>query len=703
MKLFTKTLCCFIGVILAQSSLTIALLTSITRQHNAENALKELRSEAGIVRENYMTWKRVIWKTLLDIRRDAVLLDALRQRPERAFQQASLAYLEKISGMAGIDVLLLRYARRGQADIIPITSNNFSFLELQPLERRKPHPYLTAQFIGQQLCLIGIVGIESPGAEPLADLFLIKRLDREFCQQLIVNRPSQAAFFLNSAYLAGTQAMPFKLDAPNAPAYLIEMRRIGEHAAVFPIERVAEAQPLFLRITLSNAGYMKRLATLERAVWSVTALSAALAVAFGLLLSSTITRPIRKLLSAMQRIRAGLYDTALEARSRSEIGELVRGFNEMARKIHWDKERMQAYIHEITVLKDYNEKIIQSIRAGLVIFNAQGMVEKVNRAFVEQFGLNESSVLGKAARDLPLGLFDAESLGQLRAILRGERQEYARIVRLDRHQVYDLKGYPIFSHDAEASEPARPFGCVVVLENISKKIEFEEKIFQAEKLSSISMLSAGVAHEINNPLSSIMTNAQNLLEEESDAEKRVSLRWIEQETRRIAAIVRKLLEFSSPPPREQSGADVNQVISETLTLLSYSLKRTQQIDITTDLADGLPLASMSTDELKQVMLNLLKNAMQAIERQGEICVRTAHDASAAAILVRVEDSGCGISEELLPRIFDPFYTTKTRGDGTGLGLSVVYGLLTKYGGAIAVSSRVGTGTQAQLTLPVLAE
>lgn len=115
----------------------------------------------------------------------------------------------------------------------------------------------------------------------------------------------------------------------------------------------------------------------------------------------------------------------------------------------------------------------------------------------------------------------------------------------------------------DVQELARPFGCVVVLENIGKKIEFEEKFSGGKTLVPLDAFRRS-RHEINNPLGSIMTNAQNLIEEETDAEKRVPLRWIEQETRRIAAIVRNLLEFSSPHPREQSGADVNQVISETL-------------------------------------------------------------------------------------------------------------------------------------------
>ncbi len=701
MKLFTKMLLGFIGAVIVQSSLTIGLLTNMTRRDNYENALKELKAETQMVRENYMAWKRNLWKLLIDI----------HQSPPSADWQALTADWQHAAKGAGIDVILLRFAGEERAEMLPISVNHFSPQQLAALKNRKPHPYMELRFIGQQLCLIGLLNMPAPSsadasASHLLEMFLIKRIDPEFCQKLVLNRRSHAAFFSGAMFVSGTRHAPLERDVLTyrsaAPIYRIEMERLGENTAFQSVETLENEQRLFLRVAVSNAGYIRRVAALEQALWLATVLSAVLSVVCGFFISSTITRPLRKLLDAMQKIRAGVYDTALELRLRGEIGELVRGFNEMARTLHWDKEQMHAYIHEITVLKDYNENIIQSIRAGMVIINAALRVEKVNSAFLHYVGLEDVAVIGQPAQEIAPELFDAEMVAQLRAILRNERQDYSKIFRRQPHQVYEMKCYPISSHEDDGAASSAPMACVVVLENISKKLEFEEKIFQAEKLSSISMLSAGVAHEINNPLGSIMTNVQNLIDDETDEDKRVSLHWIEKETRRIATIVKHLLDFSSSHQHEPLGADVNHVVNETLTLISYSLKKTQKIDLVTDFAEGLPFARISPDELKQVMINLLKNAMQAIEQHGTITIRTGQEAQNGQIVVMVEDTGIGIPEERLPRIFDPFYTTKNGGEGTGLGLSVVYGILNKYEGTISVSSQVAVGTQIRLAIPMQA-
>jgi two-component system NtrC family sensor kinase len=202
-----------------------------------------------------------------------------------------------------------------------------------------------------------------------------------------------------------------------------------------------------------------------------------------------------------------------------------------------------------------------------------------------------------------------------------------------------------------------------------------------------------MAHEINNPLSSILTNVQNLLEEEPGSTRRVSLKWIEQETRRIARLVQELLNFASAGSPQAGGCALNPVVEQTVGLLSRSLPEAIRVD--TRLAADLPLSAASADELKQVVLNLVKNSIQAIEGRGRILVRTGLSRDGLSLVV--SDTGRGMPRALIPRIFDPFFTTKD--EGTGLGLSVVYGIVTKYGGALSVRSREGRGTRIALSLP----
>jgi signal transduction histidine kinase len=284
--------------------------------------------------------------------------------------------------------------------------------------------------------------------------------------------------------------------------------------------------------------------------------------------------------------------------------------------------------------------------------------------------------------------------------------------------VFEIKLYPLSAGSpAEGGERAassqscgsaapRGFagsGCVFTAEDISEKVELEHRIFQAEKLSSLSVLSAGVAHEINNPLSSIMSNVQNLLEEERANEKRASLKWIEQETRRIAKIIRELLNFSSSGRGENAGCDVKEVIDGIVGLIRYSIKKEKNITIETELPGDLPRSVIDEDELKQVIINLIYNSIQAIEVSGAVRVRAYRDGAGGgnegSIGVTVEDDGKGMNRETLRHVFDPFFTTKGGSGGTGLGLSVVYGILKKYSGAIDVQSAEGKGTSVRLVLP----
>jgi len=717
MKLFTKTLLFFISVIIFQSSLTTFLITNITKRSNLEDAIKELKNETTIVFDNYNSWKRGIWKALIEIQQDQQIVDILQNYRDAPFQKTLTGYLKDILLVSGIDIFVLKNSSHAETEIISITYNNFSLSELQELGNRKTHPYIEFRLLGNQLCMIGITRLElddETDKRPFSyiDLFIIKRVDRDFCKQLILNRHSHVSFFLDNQYLSGTLDESAFIEIPGLTnfdtagydVHDIEMEKAGYNIAIQKLEKLpiaGGARQLFLVTVLSNSPYITRLTVLEKTVLYLTILSALLTIMLSLFLSRNITLPIKNLLLAMQRIRRGKYDTTIdEIQSHNEIDELFQGFNEMARKIRQDKERMENYIHEITVLKDYNEKIIHSIGAGIIIINENLDVEKINNSFLEHFNLDEQYVLGRNVRHLNLDVIDDAIVENVQAILRRDKEEYSKVKRAKKNKVYEMKLYPINSPDEDGVNTRETVGCVLVVEDISRKIEFEEKIFQAEKLSSISMLSAGVAHEINNPLSSIMTNVQNLIEEEEDREKSVSLRWIEQETRRIAKIVQKLLDFSSSDLDSIQGTDVNRLITETITLIKYSLKKTQDIAITTNLEEDIPYAGMSQDEFKQIIINLVKNSIQAIEVRGNILIKT-RGGQDGTICVTIEDDGIGIREEIIPHIFDPFYTTKHNGEGTGLGLSVVYGIINKYRGTITVTSKEGKGTRISLAIPLL--
>ena len=698
MKLFYKTLLFFVGVIAFQSALTILLVSGLTRRSNLAEARRELADEAAIIYESFNSWKRQMWASLIGIgndRRLARTLDPSAASSRRAYGGP----LQELILVAKVDCLILKRPGAEILEVLPSGYLTFTAAELGALQRVKPHPYLELRILHGTLCLVGVTIIPLSGSRHL-EAYLIKRLDQEFCAQLTLNRKSRVVLLLGQRELAGSGPPPAPaFDPRGMPSSYLERynQRLGGERLNLAFQRIGrleqeeQGEELFLGTFLSNEPYNRRILQAGQGVLLISAAGALATCLLSLYLSRNITHPIASLLSAMQRLKAGAYDTRVGARGGYEIQRLFGGFNDMAEKLAGSRAALQDNLQETLLLKEYNEKIINSIQAGIAIVDRGLRVEKANRAFQGCFGLDGRQVLGARLESLGIDLVDAPLLERIRSILSGQQDSFAEVKRSGGGRVFELKLYPFFSPGARHPQAS---GCILMAEDISAKTELEQKIFQAEKLSSISMLSAGMAHEINNPLSSILTNVQNLLEEEPGSTRRVSLKWIEQETRRIARIVQELLNFASAGSPQAGGCALNPVVEQTVGLLSRSLPEGLRID--TRLAADLPPSAASADELKQVLLNLVKNSIQAIEGRGRILVRTGLSRDGRLSLV-ISDTGRGMPRALIPRIFDPFFTTKD--GGTGLGLSVVYGIVTKYGGALTVRSREGRGTRIALSLP----
>ncbi len=229
----------------------------------------------------------------------------------------------------------------------------------------------------------------------------------------------------------------------------------------------------------------------------------------------------------------------------------------------------------------------------------------------------------------------------------------------------------------------------------------EEEIIQSKKLASIGILTAGVAHELTNPLNNISMMAQNFIEyyDSLTAEERIGLMSkVEGETERIQEIVRNLLDFSKPKEANLQKADVNAVIAKTMSLVQNMLD-VSNINTKLGLSEDLPEVYLDAHQIQQVLVNLVTNAVQAMSSGGMLFIGSRAGKKGDSIEITVKDSGRGISPEFLPHIFDPFFSTK--GDaGTGLGLSVSYGIIKNHKGEIRVESKAGVGTTFTIELPV---
>jgi len=226
---------------------------------------------------------------------------------------------------------------------------------------------------------------------------------------------------------------------------------------------------------------------------------------------------------------------------------------------------------------------------------------------------------------------------------------------------------------------------------------------RSEKLASVGLLAAGIAHELNNPLTGILTFSHLVRKQlPDDSPEAEDLELVIQETKRCAAIIRRLLDFAREKTPEKKYSDINKLIKETTHLIHQSAQ-VADIDIILDLDEALPAVWVDEDLVKQVIMNMLVNAQHAIDEGGRISVRTRDrrdDDKNDMVEISIADTGCGISEENMQRIFDPFFTTKGVGKGTGLGLSVSHGTIVAHGGMIEVSSEVGVGTEFHIYLPI---
>ncbi len=366
--------------------------------------------------------------------------------------------------------------------------------------------------------------------------------------------------------------------------------------------------------------------------------------------------------------------------------------------LHEAEDRLEA---EMTGLLD-------SIESGVLLLDASGHIVRASDRLAAIFGFESRRLLELGTLDALIDslayhlLRPAETAARWREhVRRGDEASWDEfeLVRPSR-KIVERFARPL--HKADGTR----LGWLEVYRDITGQRMIQSKLLQTEKMAALGQIVSGIAHELNNPLTSIQGYAQLLLTRRSAVDRTGDAQRISQEAERAGRIVKNLLLFARETKPERGAVDLNDVIERTLSLRAYELKL-QNIDLELALDPGIPQTLADAAQLQQVVLNLIVNAEQAIvlgrgeePRNGRILIRTRRLAG-DRLAMEVSDDGPGIAPEIVARIFDPFFTTKPPGVGTGLGLSIAYGIVQEHGGEVSVDSLQGRGATFTVELPAL--
>ncbi len=344
--------------------------------------------------------------------------------------------------------------------------------------------------------------------------------------------------------------------------------------------------------------------------------------------------------------------------------DLEEQVNEQTSKIAREREKLST--------------ILNAIGGGIILIDKQGKILWANEMIKEIF---KTEVAGKYCEELWTDCDISSTYAK-------DNIE-TTIISLKNNKSLQMITAPV------KDEQGQVYRYIRLIQDITEMKKMEEQIINSEKLASIGRLAAGIAHEIGNPLTSIFSYIQILRELEDDKFKKESIETIYFHIKRISEILKQLSGFSKMPAIELKACQVNEVIENSTRLIQYD-KQAQNIVIIKELADSLPDITVDLNQLSQVFINLILNAVDAMLDGGRLTVRSyAEDNN---IVIEFEDTGVGIPREKLHMIFDPFYTTKEK--GTGLGLAVSYNILKKMNGTLTVDSEPGKGTVFKITLPI---
>ncbi len=509
-------------------------------------------------------------------------------------------------------------------------------------------------------------------------------------------------------------------DRPEVEKQIAELETLGHQ-----LEKMAEQA-----IGLSWLPIQVATGKAQTYSWIFAVQAGLIGVVLAFYFSQLLVKPIRQLLRVTKKVAEGDFSQVIPMKSKDEIGELAESFNRMVASLEQGRTQLQQSAQELRGTKETLENIVQSSVDAIVATDPKGRITFANRSM-------QDLILGQAGQKenligVPMARLYSGGLAEARKIM-SILQEHGQLMNYETTMVSRGRVIPILtSASLLKDERGAVIGTLGVIKDLTEKKNLEEDLkkaqadlVQTEKLAAIGRLASGVAHEMNDPLTSILTFGNLLREDTREGDpSRESLDIIVKEATRAKRIVSDLLSFSREAKPSLEWVDLNDVMNLSLLLLEKQGVM-EGIEVQLDLAGELPLVRADAGQMHQVFTNLLLNAVQAMNsnaaREGPsergLCPKRLFlhsrfwenpdqslsiPSSPAGPFIRVviRDTGSGIAPENLDKVFDPFFSTKGTGEGTGLGLYIVSGILKNYGAEYHLESTVGQGTTFTVDFPL---
>jgi len=405
-----------------------------------------------------------------------------------------------------------------------------------------------------------------------------------------------------------------------------------------------------------------------------------------------LVKPLRKVSSFFKSVVTGEkgLDTKFDVRGDDEISEVVKSFNQMISHLKTSEDEL------ISSEMKYR-RIFEGSKDAIVLIDYAGPIRDVNHSGVELWGYESKE---EFIKEMSLNnlFIKREALNDF--LVRIEREGFVKDYEtvLKRKDGGEINGLITATLRKDGDNNICGYECII--KDITERKRMEKRIREADKLASIGQLAAGVAHEINNPLAIILGYVRLLLKKEPfDDGMKEDLEVIHRNAQMCKKVVEDLLNFSRQKKPQYVEADINNTLESVISVVETQFGR-NGIVMARDYDPSIPPMTMDIDKMKQVYMNLLINAYQAMDSGGDIHVCTRYDKAKDGALIIFSDTGCGIPRSIQARIFEPFFTTKEPGKGTGLGLAVSYGIVKEHRGEISFESEEGSGTTFKIWLPI---